>query len=1019
MANHAIGSVWRRWDLHVHTPASVVHGYGGSGEDAWDRFLTDLESLPPEFAVIGVNDYLFLDGYKRLRQEKAAGRIANIETLLPVVELRLTKFAGRGDRWQRVNFHVIFSEELEPELIEAQFLSQLAGKLSIYPEYAGVGAQWAATITPQSLTDLGRLIRDSIPPDRQADFNETDFELGFNNINFSEEELRGILEENSYLRGRYMTAVGKAEWDQMNWGDNSIAEKKNVINQADIVFTAAEDIPSFNRARQRLIDSAVNSCLFDCSDAHTYSNSNNKDRMGNCFTWVKGDPTFAGLVMALKSAESYEQRVFVGLRPAILESLDRKPGNYITQISVGPTGEPRPDAQWFADTEITANPELIAVIGNRGMGKSALLDVVALSGNSSRPTTDLTFLSEFQKAARGNLASSFLARLTWASGDTTDCLLSAGHRADAPQRVKHLPQQFIDLVCNRDDDKFEEEIQRVVFSHVPEDERLGMDSLKALIEYRSSAIAQQQEEIRASLLQLNVRIADLEAKTAEEAVSLLQTQYESRLSEARALVQNRPRVEGRPDTANPEVEERVEQLRAESAELLQLKNQHELDLVSKRQALESTRRIIALVDKLAGEYARIEQENLIDFSRAGLAFSDVIRPVFNRAMAFERESTLSSEVARLREALDPNLEASVAARLVVKSEALRSAEAELSGPLQIYEANRQRYREFRLALKGVLGSSDIPDSVRGLCSTITYLRDSAPIELEELEARRLGLAQELFELKRSLAALYRELYAPVQRFVDDRPAEDDGFRLGFAAALDNDGFVDRFLAHVSAARAGSFCGTDNATSRAAALVERVDFDDWESVSEFLTRTVAALHSDERPQFANVCRQPEEQLRAGVTAAQLYDFIYSMDYIGLRHRLTMGGRPLAQLSPGEKGALLLVFYLLVDQSECPLLIDQPEENLDNQSVYGILVPFIREARRRRQVILVTHNPNIAVVAGAEQVIHCEMDKAGGNLLTYTTGALENPDINGRVVDVLEGTRPAFDDREKKYRLSAPR
>ena len=121
-----------------------------------------------------------------------------------------------------------------------------------------------------------------------------------------------------------------------------------------------------------------------------------------------------------------------------------------------------------------------------------------------------------------------------------------------------------------------------------------------------------------------------------------------------------------------------------------------------------------------------------------------------------------------------------------------------------------------------------------------------------------------------------------------------------------------------------------------------------------------------------------------------------------HRARVGHDGL--LSPGEKGALLLVFYLLVDRSDCPLLIDQPEENLYNQSVFKVLVPFIREARRRRQIFLVTHNPNIAVVAGAEQVIFCQMDKRDGSRLSYVSGALENPQMNQHALDVLEGTRP---------------
>ena len=104
------GSVWRKWDLHVHTPDSLVHHY--NGKNPWDEFLSALESLPPEFKVIGINDYLFIDGYRRIINEKANGRLANIDLFLPVIELRLDKFGGSSNHLSRVNYHVIFSNEL-------------------------------------------------------------------------------------------------------------------------------------------------------------------------------------------------------------------------------------------------------------------------------------------------------------------------------------------------------------------------------------------------------------------------------------------------------------------------------------------------------------------------------------------------------------------------------------------------------------------------------------------------------------------------------------------------------------------------------------------------------------------------------------------------------------------------------------------------------------------------------------------------------------------------------------------
>lgn len=84
------GSEWRIWDLHVHTPASIKQHYGPNDEETWERFVSDLEALNPDISVIGVNDYLFLDGYKRLLDYKKKGRLPNIQLLLPVIELRLS-----------------------------------------------------------------------------------------------------------------------------------------------------------------------------------------------------------------------------------------------------------------------------------------------------------------------------------------------------------------------------------------------------------------------------------------------------------------------------------------------------------------------------------------------------------------------------------------------------------------------------------------------------------------------------------------------------------------------------------------------------------------------------------------------------------------------------------------------------------------------------------------------------------------------------------------------------------------
>ena len=156
-----------------------------------------------------------------------------------------------------------------------------------------------------------------------------------------------------------------------------------------------------------------------------------------------------------------------------------------------------------------------------------------------------------------------------------------------------------------------------------------------------------------------------------------------------------------------------------------------------------------------------------------------------------------------------------------------------------------------------------------------------------------------------------------------------------------------------------------------------------------------------------------QLKKGHSILELYDYIYGLSYIKPLFQLQMSGKKLSSLSPGERGAILLLFYLFIDTDDKPLIVDQPEENLDNESVYKYLVSFIKVAKKKRQIIMVTHNPNLAVVCDADQIIKMDIDKGNKNTVSFISGSIENPEINQCIVDVLEGTYPAFNNRNRKY------
>jgi predicted ATPase len=281
----------------------------------------------------------------------------------------------------------------------------------------------------------------------------------------------------------------------------------------------------------------------------------------------------------------------------------------------------------------------------------------------------------------------------------------------------------------------------------------------------------------------------------------------------------------------------------------------------------------------------------------------------------------------------------------------------------------------------------------------------------------MAKAKEIHEVIRVLADTYRELYAPVNKFIETRSLAKDKFQLNFEVGIVDSGFEEKFFRElISQGVTGTFCGVEPGSKALKAILAKQSFNAESGAEAFLNEMMDALHKDQR--LEGKPTKVSDQLRKGKTVLSLYDFIFSMEYLKPRYALRMGTKELSELSPGERGTLLLVFYLLVDKDEIPLVIDQPEENLDNQTVFELLVPCMKEAKLRRQVFMVTHNPNLAVVCDAEQIICADLDKTHKYTMNYLSGAIENPKINRAIVDILEGTMPAFDNRQHKYFPPAP-
>lgn len=145
-----------------------------------------------------------------------------------------------------------------------------------------------------------------------------------------------------------------------------------------------------------------------------------------------------------------------------------------------------------------------------------------------------------------------------------------------------------------------------------------------------------------------------------------------------------------------------------------------------------------------------------------------------------------------------------------------------------------------------------------------------------------------------------------------------------------------------------------------------------------------------------------------------DLWFPEDSLEIRYSAAGDGRRFRSIregSPGQKTAALLAF--LLSYGEEPLILDQPEDDLDNHLIYGLIVTQLREVKRRRQAIVVTHNANIVVNGDAELVV--ALDAIAGETQKECDGSLQERQVRETICTIMEGGREAFQHRYRRIAL----
>jgi predicted ATPase len=739
------------------------------------------------------------------------------------------------------------------------------------------------------------------------------------------------------------------------------------------------------------------------------------------YCWIKADPTFNGLRQIINEPED---RVFIGSLPPKMEEVRHNTTRYLSHINIRKTAIADIDDVWF-DCSIPPNFDMVAIIGNKGSGKSALADVLALAGNTHCDPKYFSFLTKERFCERnGRIAKQFEVETTWEDGTKTVKPLNGKPDLNAVELVKYIPQTYLEKVCTETEpgqkSEFQQELRKVIFSHISDAERLDKESLDELIEYTTEELNEQLNNQRQEIGRLNAELVRLEAKSTLGFAAQLDSKLNLKQQELNAHIAGKPVTVEQPNnltaeqqTAFATIGGELEEERASLARLETNISEHQGRQKTLTEEIALARKLEAKLDNFSAEFARLKQETDADFKRLSLNVDAIVTLTVEKGTLTQKRDTLINDKGHIDAALLPGTETSLPDQKVACLMRIKTLQDQLDAPNKQYQAYQEALKAWETGKQLIEGDADKPDTLKFFQAQIKYLKEQLPQEISALHTQRLALARKIHESIVAIRDVYEDLFAPVQELIEGSVIIKEGFKLTLDSSIVERTFQrDFFDTYVNQGVAGSFCGKEKGAVLLEELRAEYNFDKAEDAIAFAEKITLYLQQDVRSAEQGKMHIAS-QLRKHVETKQFYDYIWSFNYLEPEYSLKLDGKDLSLLSPGERGTLLLVFYLLVDRSDKPIIVDQPEENLDSQTVYRLLIPVIKEVKKRRQIIMVTHSPNIAVVCDAEQIIHAFIDRANWNRVIYTMGSIESPQINKYLVDVLEGTRPAFDNRGSKY------
>lgn len=987
------GSEWRRWEPHIHAPGTVMNNQF-KGPNAWDEYLTTLETATPSIEAIAVTDYYVVDTYLEVLKQRNAGRLSNIKLIFPNVELRLDVAAKSGF----VNLHLLVSPD-DPNHIEE--LTRMLSRL----QFNVMNDRYDCT--KADLIRLGKKANPSIVDDQTA------LAYGANQFKVNFKQLRDVYAESEWIKKNVLIAVAGGTNDGTS-GIRQTADRvvrQEIESFADVIFASTPKQREFwlgdgalSAEEVRKQYRGLKPCLHG-SDAHKQDDVAAPSEYR--YSWIKGELEFDTLRQACIDPIG---RAHIGTE----QPTSAHPSQVISHIEIT-------NAAWITTPNIPLNSGLVAIIGARGSGKTALADMIAAGCDSiPKEAWDASESANPSFLVRARpLVGNGKVKVNWASGEPSVRALDGSDVNDyfSYERVRYLSQRFVEELCSANGmtDGLLREIERVIFEAHSNDMREGTVDFVGLLERHASRYRLSRKNEAQAVAQISDQIsAELEKK---QLVSFYREQ----------VVQKKKLVESRTSDRARLISAGSEQRAARHAELARALDHLHTRLLQlggrQKTLLEMQDEVRDLRSNKAPEVLRRTQDR---HHRSGMTAEQW------QAFLLDYKGNVDSDLSRYLREVDSEM--TTLKGIAPESGDINTPYFPEDADLRtltkaMLEAEKTRIEKLISTDLVVQRNYKILSDVIEVETTALHALNEKLLDAEgaknrasELENLRDETYARAFEALVAEQSVLTELYSPLMTRLAQTTGTLEKLSFSVSRVADVEAWASEAEENLLDLRkSGPFRGKGELLRIANEILK----ESWENgdpngvrsaMSEFRKRyrndllLHAPVISTDRPAFQ-------------AWSKRFAQWLFNTDHISIQYGISYDGVDIRKLSPGTRGIVLLLFYLALDDSDSrPLVIDQPEENLDPKSVFDELVPLFTETKKRRQVIIVTHNANLVINTDADQIIIAESVSHGQKSLpdiSYVSGGLENAEVRKAVCSILEGGEDAFRERARRLRVRLER